>query len=92
MAAEKKGEAAYLEFQSKSLERGEKTFFERLHKMKLKTFDNACEPYRSYSNREQVLISDNKLFGQMLLVASSRNLNMKNILEHPASAMVLGQQ
>ena len=51
--------------------------------MQLKTFDNARKPSKSYSIREQVLIRDNKLFGQMLLVASSRNLNMKNVLEHP---------
>ena len=51
--------------------------------MQLKTFDNAQKSYRSHTNKEQVLRSDNKLFGQMLLVASSRNLNMKDVLEHP---------
>ena len=55
--------------------------------MQLKTFDNSQKTYRSSVNKEHVLKSDNKLFGQMILVASSRNLNMKDVLEHPLGSL-----
>ena len=61
-----------------------KTFFDRLPRLKLKNFDNLNKNVtKNVSNKEQVLRSDNRFFGQMLLVASSRKMNMKDVLQHP---------
>ena len=84
LTAHKKGDAAYTDDQIQRIEGREKPFFDRLPKMQLKTFDNAHKRIsRKLPNKEQVLKSDNKLFGQMILVASSRKLNMNDVLKHP---------
>lgn len=52
--------------------------------MNLKTFDKMkCSVTKKLSKKEIVLKSDRKLFGHTLLVASSRKLDMKVVLEHP---------
>lgn len=84
LSARTKGDAAYEEFQQKRIQTGQTEFFDRLPKMKLTTFDNSQRTTtKKQTNKEQMLISDNKLFGHMLLVASSRNLNMQDVLKHP---------
>ena len=35
------------------------------------------------TNREVMIKADQKLFGHMVLVASSRNLDMREVLKHP---------
>ena len=83
LTAQEKGEKAYQEFQANRLEMGD-NFFDRLPKMQLKTFDSIKKKNtKKLSNKVVVLKSDNKLFGQMLLVASSRKLDMKVVLQHP---------
>jgi len=75
LTAQEKGEQAYLMFQEKRLDKQEIPFFDRLPRMSLKT--------QNVANKEIVLKSDHRLFGHMLLVSSSRKLNMKDILQHP---------
>ena len=73
LAAQDKGHAASVQFLSERLDKAQKPFFDRLPRLKLKFFDNMNKNVtKNVSNKEQVLRSDNRLFGQMLLVASSR--------------------
>ena len=84
LAAQDKCHAASVQFLSERLDKAQKTFFDRLPRLKLKIVDNLNKNVtKNVSNKEQVLRSDNRLFGQMLLVASSRKMNMKDILQHP---------
>lgn len=83
LTAQEQGNTAYLTFQEKRLDKQEIPFFDRLPKMNLKTFDNKKKTTNKAANREIVMKSDRKLFGHMLLVASSRQLNMKDVLQHP---------
>lgn len=78
------GQKHYNEFKCVRLEKGDVEFFSRLPKLKLKTFENMRKKItKTSSNKEIVLRSDNKLFGHMLLVARSRQLDMKDVLQHP---------
>ena len=84
-----KGENAYSQFQHQRLECSQKGFFERLPRLNLKTFDKMkCRVTRKSSNKEIVL--KNELFGHLLLVASSRKLDMKIVLEHPSWTRSMG--
>ena len=83
LTAQEKGNNAYLEFQEKRLDKQETSFFDPLPKMNLKTFDNKEKATRKAPKKEVILKSDHKLFGHMLLVASSREVNMKDVLQHP---------
>jgi hypothetical protein len=84
LLAQTKGQQLYQEFQELRLEKDEQHFFDRLPRMNLKTFENMTKKIRRVSsNKEIVLKFDHKLFGHMLLVASSRKLDMKNVLGHP---------
>ena len=82
LSAQKKGDDARLKFQESRLETG-KNFYERIPRLKLKTFDNTKRPNLKSSRTEVILKSDNRLFRQMILVASSRKLSMKEVLKHP---------
>ena len=83
LTAQEKGNKAYLVFQEKRLDKQEVPFFDPLPKLNLKTFDNKKKATRKATNKEIVLKSDRKLFGHMLLVASSRQLDMKDVFQHP---------
>lgn len=82
-SAQKRGEEAYMKFEADRLEKGEK-FFDAIPRMNLKTFDNVKpKKFKNSKNKEMMLKSDNKLFGHMVLVASSRKLNMEDVLKYP---------
>ena len=83
ITAHEQGNIAYLTFLEKRLDKQEIPFFDPLPKRNLKTFDNKKKVTRKAVNKEIILKSDRKLFGHMLLVASSRQLNMKDVLQHP---------
>ena len=79
---------AFVNFQTQCLNQRQAPFFDRLPKMQLKTFEYAQKKVsKKILKKDQVIKSDNKLFGQMLLVASSRNLNMRDVLKHPLSPL-----
>ena len=64
-------------------EEAETTFYSRLPKLKLKKFGSMTNSKRtSVSNKEVTLKTDHKLFGNMVLVASSRKLDMQEVLQH----------
>ena len=86
LSARKKGEEARQKFQESRLERGQ-NFFERLPRLNLKTFDGAKRCKTKVNGKEVILKSDNRLFAHMILVASSRKLNMKEVLKHPLGPM-----
>ena len=57
---------------------------DRLPKQNLKTFSNMkAKKTTGKSNKEIILKADHKLFGRMVLIASSRNLHMQDVLKHP---------
>ena len=60
-------------------------FYDPIKKLKLQTFSvlrkrTVC---KAGTNRELVLKADNQVFGQMLLIAQKRKLDMKDVLEYP---------
>ena len=83
LTAQGKGNNEYLVFQEMRIEKQEIPFFDPLPKMNLKTFDNNKKTTRKTSKKEIIIKSDHKLFGHMLLVASSRKLNMRDVLQYP---------
>ena len=81
------GEAAYQEFKINRLEKDEASrsdFFATMIKQKLKTL--LCDLYTKKlkcKGREIVLKADRNLFGHMIVVAQSREIDMKQVLSHP---------
>ena len=82
------GEKAYTEFKKRiesdpSQEKYPK-FHDKLKRKNLKTFSSIKKQKKTKtSNQEIVLKADHRLFGRMVLVAKSRNLQMKEVLQHP---------
>ena len=59
-------------------------FFDKIPKLQLKTFASIKQKVtKKTSNKEVILKTDHKLFGHMLLVASSRKIEMKEVLQYP---------
>ena len=55
--------------------------------MNLKTFDSPKKMQNEKKGKVVIRKSDNKLIAQMILVASSRKLSMKEVLKHPLGPM-----
>ena len=69
------GDKAYKEFHDNWIESREKCFHDTLSKQKLKTFlDVSKSSVIKGKNKETVLKADHKLFGHMVLIATSRKL------------------
>ena len=84
LTAKARGEAAYKNFQDERIELRKKPFYGPLPKQKLKTFSEINKPRVAKStNKETVLKEDHKLFGHIVLIATSRKLDMKSVLAHP---------
>ena len=91
LGAYTEGEKAYTEFKKRiesgpSQESQEKCpkFHDKLKRWNLKTFSSINKQKKTKtSNQEIVLKADHRLFGRMVLVAKSRNLQMKEVLQHP---------
>jgi len=59
-------------------------FHDPLKKQNLKTFSNLdTKNVHAKKAQDVVLKADRKLFGQMILVAESRKLHMRDVLSHP---------
>jgi len=80
------GEDAYQTFKQERLQEDAPStqFHDRITKKKLKTFsDIRKKPRNQGLTKEVVLKADRKLFGQMVLIAESRKLQMSDVLAHP---------
>ena len=86
MQAHRRGEDAYKQFRLQRLEANPplKNFYDTLPKMKLKTFSETCKMKRVRSNgRDIMLRATTGLFGNILMMAQTRQLDMKEILKFP---------
>jgi len=84
LTAQQKGETAYTTFQECRIEQTMIGFFDKIPKLQLKTFASIKQKVtKKTSNKEVILKTDHKLFGHMLLVASSRKIEMKEVLQYP---------
>ena len=80
------GEDAYQAFKEERLGTDSPTtlFHDKMTKKKLRTFsDIRMKPRRQGLAKEAILKADRKLFGQMILVAENRKLQMSDVLAHP---------
>lgn len=86
MNAHSIGEQAYQEFKEKRLhsEPPIYKFHDKMKKQKLKTFSELTKKQTfKLSDKDIVLKADRNLFGQMVLVAQSRNIDLEDVLAHP---------
>ena len=87
LETQKKGEAAYKDFEKDRILPGcTKELHDPIRRMKLKTFSSLKETNTSRTRthtKEAVLKADHRIFGQMILIASNRQLNMAEVLKHP---------
>ncbi|KAL8619632.1 hypothetical protein ACOMHN_019687 [Nucella lapillus] len=85
--AHTKGETDYATFKRERLESDEPTkkFYDSMKKASLKTFGSAAKKRKTkYSDgRSVILKADRWLFGRMILMGQSRNLNMKDLMCFP---------
>lgn len=86
-SAKNRGESAYETFKKERLESDPPIikFHDRLPKLKLKTFADANKKkhVRSGTGKELILRTTTALFGNMLMMAQTRQLDMRKVLEHP---------
>ncbi|KAI8496434.1 hypothetical protein Bbelb_257330 [Branchiostoma belcheri] len=80
------GQEAFRAFQAQRLESDppQVKFNDKLTKAKLKTFSDLNKRIvaKTGKNKEVILKADRKLFAQMIVIAESRNLKMKEVLSH----------
>ena len=85
--ANKRRELAYKEFSQKRIESSppKQKFNDSILKLKLKTFSDLEKKKKigKESGKEIILKADRLLFGQMIVIAESRSLSMKDVLSHP---------
>ena len=81
------GEKAYKAFREQRLQSNppKVKFHDTITKAKLKTFThlNKKVSVKSGRNQEVILKADRRLFAQMIVIAESRNLQMREVLSHP---------
>ncbi|KAG1713911.1 Lactosylceramide 1,3-N-acetyl-beta-D-glucosaminyltransferase [Nymphon striatum] len=83
LKARSKGEEAF-KIHKERLESGS-GFFDPIKKQNLQTFTVLQKNIvvNAGTNREMILKADNRVFGNMLLIAKSRKLDMKDVLQYP---------
>ena len=81
------GEKAYKAFREQRLQSNppKVKFHDTITKAKLKTFThlNKKVSVKAGRNQEVILKADRRLLAQMIVIAESRNLQMKEVLSHP---------
>ena len=82
LAAREKGEHAYKEFEQQRMQKGN-CFHDPIKKIKLKTFTAMKIKQATGKTKENVIKADRRLFGNMVLIAQSRKLEMRAVLSHP---------
>ncbi|KAK3750403.1 hypothetical protein QZH41_005565 [Actinostola sp. cb2023] len=87
LLAREKGNTAYQEFSQQRIESSPPVldFYHKMTKLKLKTFSDLIKKktFRKENGKEIILKADRVLFGQMIVIAQSRNLSMNEVLVHP---------
>ena len=82
LKARQRGEEAYITQASKLAEGI--GFYEPIRRLRIKTFsDISKQTVAKGTNKEVTLRADNRLFGQILLIAQNRKLNMMEVLSYP---------
>lgn len=82
------GEAAYKQFQDDRIKSRKKPFHDPIRKLKLTRFSDVNKPKMAKgTNKETILKADHKLFAHMVLIATSRKLDMRSVLAHPLGPM-----
>jgi hypothetical protein len=85
LKATDKGEEAFMLFSTK-LESGT-GFYEPIKKLKLKTFaDLQKSTVVKGHDKEVIMKADKQVFGQIVLIAENRKLDMKDVLSYPHGA------
>ena len=79
----KVGEDAFEKFRTHRLEKNEIDFFATMKKLKLKTFSDFYAKKVVCKGKEIVIKADRNLFGNMIVVAQTRQLEMRQVLSHP---------
>lgn len=90
LEAYKIGEEAYQTFKQERLQEDAPStqFHDRMTKKKLKTFSDIRKKPRNQGRAKEVILkADRKLFGQMVLIAESRKLQMSDVLAHPLGSL-----
>lgn len=77
------GELAYRDFRKNRLQSNLVDFHATMPKKNLKTFSTMSEKKVKCKGKEIILKADRKLFGHMLIIAQTRQLDMKEVLSHP---------
>ena len=84
LSARVKGEEACSHFISERLSSSRSAkFFDKLPRIKLKSFRNVNTKRVKASDKEVVLRADKNLFSMMTLISQNRELDMKEVLAHP---------
>ena len=82
LTAREKGEHAYMVFQQQRIQKGD-CFHDPIKKVKSKTFTTMKSKPAKGKTKEIVMKADRRLFGNMVLIAQSRKLEMRDVLSHP---------
>ena len=79
------GEEAYQTFKLTILDDDPPSvkFHDKMTKQRLKTFSTISTTTSRMKGQNMVLKADRNLFSQIILVAESRSVNMKDVLDHP---------
>ena len=82
LAAREKGEHAYKEIEQQRMQKGD-CFHDPIKKIKLKTFTTMKSKPAKGKTKRIVMKADRRLFGNMVLIAQSRKLEMRDVLSRP---------
>ena len=81
--AERKGNSNYDTFKKARLgDNRSASFFDTIKKLNLKTFGSMNKNSIKFKDKEIVLTVDRNLFGKMVSIGQSRNLDMKEVLRY----------
>lgn len=84
--AHQKGKQAYSQFHEERLQSNppQKKFHDPIPKLKLKTFSSMSQKKRTVTQGKTIILkTDRSLFGRIVVIAQSRNLEMKEVFCHP---------
>ena len=66
----------------------EKKLYDEMSEQNLRTVSSILHSKKATaSGIEFILVTDNKIFGHLILVASSKNLHIREVLKHPLGSL-----
>ena len=86
LTAHQKGEETYKDFQEQRLQKGD-SFHNTIKMLKVQTFNEMRKKTVKGTTKERGLKADRRLFGNMVLIAQNRKLEMCDVLCHPLSPL-----